>query len=249
MQTTPFSSQSLSILAVEMNTHKRGNHRNSAASAKEIWNHDKNRQPHQFFRSLVVEVLWEAGVDLRADKSNWSFINAAQISKVFTEMFICWAHYLSVNDCKHLPEKAQQQISREHKTSLCLSHKPMSQHGHIMYKWRWGSPFLLSMTNQATLLQFWRKNVNLKKTKNAVVCCCHVWRVFNSRACYSTVAHQTNFSSFTSNLLWFIYKQSLLAVLYVTKNSHFKCVSNSFPSSSTVGFIMGKKNEKSNLHW
>lgn len=172
MQTTPFSSQSLSILAVEMNTHKRGNHRNSAASAKEIWNHDKNRQPHQFFRSLVVEVLWEAGVDLRADKSNWSFINAAQISKVFTEMFICWAHYLSVNDCKHLPEKAQQQISREHKTSLCLSHKPMSQNGHIMYKWRWGSPFLLSMTNQATLLQFWIKNVNLKTTKNAVVCCC-----------------------------------------------------------------------------
>lgn len=71
-----------------------------------------------------------------------------------------------------------------------------------------------------------------------------VWRVFNSRACYSTVAHQTNFSSFTSNLLWFIYKQSLLAVLYITKNSHFKCVSNSFPSCSTVGFIMKKKMKK-----
>ena len=43
MQTTPFSSQSLSILANEMNTHKRGNHRNSAASAKEVWNHDQKQ--------------------------------------------------------------------------------------------------------------------------------------------------------------------------------------------------------------
>ena len=166
----------------------------------------KNRQTHQFFRSLVVEVLWEAGVDLRADKSNWSSINAAQISKVFTEMFICWAHYLSVNDCKHLPEKAQQ-ISREHKKSLCLSHKPMSQHGHIMYKWRWGSPFLLSMTNQATLLQFWIKNVNLKKTKK---CSCMLLseesltaeHVIPQWPTKPTLVHlqAISYGSFTSNL-------------------------------------------------
>ena len=105
-----------------------------------------------------------------------------------------------------------------------------------------------SSTTAAVLNKKCKSEENKKTQLHAAV-----RRVFNSRACYSTVAHQTNFSSFTSNLLWFIYKQSLLAVLYITKNSHFKCVSNSFPH--TVGFIMKKQQKKvtrsgnNTLHW
>ena len=157
-----------------------------------------------------MEVLREAGVHLWAEKADRSFINTAQVLQVFTEMFVCRTHHLSVNYCKHLPENGQQHISREFRSNICLVN--MYHRMVTSYVKNAEEAFSLGIAKRRKLI--WKRQ---KRNICMLLYCLHL-QVFDSRAYASTVVHQTNYR--------FTYSQCLSVVVCTIKATP---ISNAFP--------------------